>query len=184
MHPLEYAIPIFKVEQANERLSPPDVCEKVLSCIVSGNACGHYHAHPTGRRKQSSRRLGEHSVGVDITLACKWEAYFVVREVASSLRVIHGVIELIRQPWVAPAHFGDEPVTGSFVRCIRYRPVACGEEFLLLELYAFPRRVTEHDIEATVVEYFWELDVPVEEAPALCNLHSVADEHAVSGIRQ
>src|SRR5208282_907683 len=75
----------------------------------------------------------------------------------------------------------DHPAPRCSVRRFSDGRLASGEEFLLLELYALPRRVPEHDIEAAGRHHVGEFERQMENARGTGEVLGATNERAVNG---
>src|SRR5690606_2693547 len=145
--------------------------------------CRNDDAQPAVWPEDRSVLLREDRVGVDVTAAGKWIAAGQPEHVTFRLGLALGPAELRVQVRVISLKSFDKACPGGLVGGLGDLLVPCGEELLLLELNALPRRVAQDAAEAagpagSVVdagrvrvdrdaEDMRELQVPVEEAVLL-----------------
>ena len=154
---------VLEVEQADERLLFDNVLEKELGGVIGGDAGGKHAADAAAVGRACRVPLGEDACRVDVATAAERVAAAVAHEVALALGLARVIEERCVELGVSLSAVSQSSA------CARRRSApgdfraSFGEPLLLLELDAFPRRISEHAVEAALREHLRERQMPVEE---------------------
>lgn len=167
MNRREDPLAVFEVVEARKRARLRDVLEEELGGVVRGDAGGYNDPCPAVGVDSIVGELGKYRVGVDVAAAGEREAPAVAQELAHGAGGTHrGKVVLVERR-VGLGQLADEPRARRLCWSRGDARIARGEELLLLQLYALPRRVGEDHIEAAVSEDFRKFERPMKEALAL-----------------
>ena len=201
----EHRFAVFDVVQADQPPVLGDVAEVLLGAVVGSNAGGHDEtgAATVGMDLQDGfgkQRVGVHVAHAGQRIAAAVDAFHMGKH-AGCLRCAAGGNEFAVEAFfglvfmhlvgqvgiqVARQHAFAEPLDalGAFglVAGLRHVVVAGGEEFFLLQLDAFPRRIAQHAVEAALREYLRKCQRPVEHAGLLAGRACSGDGVGVLGL--
>src|SRR5579871_3864384 len=153
MHSHEDIAFVFVAVETVELVFCNQIAKKGLRRIIRSNSSGHNQPCTPIVSQYSRIRLSEERVGIDLTNCREKESSAVSYKFALCLGCVLSAFVVIRQSRIGLSKHMDHPLARGRIWCVCDVRSTSRKEFLFLELHGLPRWVSQHAVEAILVEY-------------------------------